>query len=610
MLYYFQNTKELKVIKIFFSFLYICCIVTACGKSTYSNNDSISLDSNQNSDNKNYLFDPTLYGILPNDFIKDKTEKESITTHEYQSGEKKISYVATVGHLVTLDPNSSKPNAKMFYVAFTANNKNSKDRPITFIYDGGPGTTSMYQLLGGFSPKVVKTSYPNFTPPGNYILEDNPDCLLDKTDLVYINAVGTAYSTAIYPFKNKNFWGVDEDAQSFVNFIKRYLNKYQRWDSPKFLMGLSYGTIRSPLLAYLLHKNAIDLNGITLISTILSYKSWLSPIGQLPSFSAAAWYYDKIAKDSHLTLEEHLEEVSKFAVTDYASHIQEWNRNYKKLDTLIHKNQDHQLQETLNIKLKQAKNFDEFTFLLKLSNNEAEKNIARELELLIPKFNSMPNNISNKMQEILSIDKDIIKNQTELNYYTPPLNLFTAFPSLLLQKEKKYISFYDARSSRYSNDLVDNIDYLVQDPLMNNTSPAFHAGWFLYIEKELRYKTLSNFTPQNMFLIDMWNYKHVYPKGNSTTRQEDLFVTEELAATMNLNPNLKVFQAGGYFDFITPYFQTTIELSNLPIVEAVKSNIEIHTYPSGHLIFLDKFSRKKMKSDLEKFYDSAVYKKK
>ena len=110
-----------------------------------------------------------------------------------------------------------------------------------------------------------------------------------------------------------------------------------------------------------------------------------------------------------------------------------------------------------------------------------------------------------------------------------------------------------------------------------------------------------------MFLIDLWNYKHTYPRGNITEKQKELYVGEDLAAAMNLNPNLKVFQAGGYFDFITPYFQATLDLNNLPLVNEVKKNIEIHNYYSGHLIFLDPVSRIKMKQDLSHFYDQTVY---
>ena len=176
---------------------------------------------------------------------------------------KTIAYTATAGHLVAIDPSSSQPAAKIFYVAFTADDAEKATRPVTFFYNGGPGSSSVYVLLGSFAPKRIKTKMPSFTPPAPYTMEENPDSLLDRSDLVFINPVGTGYSAAIAPNKNKDFWGVDQDARSLKQFIKRYLTAYDRWNSPKFLFGESYGTARSCVLAWLLHEDGIDLNGVT-----------------------------------------------------------------------------------------------------------------------------------------------------------------------------------------------------------------------------------------------------------------------------------------------------------------------------------------------------------
>ena len=142
---------------------------------------------------------------------------------------------------------------------------------MTFFYNGGPGSSSVFLLLGSFAPRRIKTTMPGFTPPAPYSMEDNPDSLIDRSDLVYINPVGTGYSAAIAPIKNRDFWGVDQDALSIKQFIKRYLTKNNRWNSPKFLFGESYGTARSCVLAYMLHEDGVDLNGITLQSCVLDY---------------------------------------------------------------------------------------------------------------------------------------------------------------------------------------------------------------------------------------------------------------------------------------------------------------------------------------------------
>ena len=142
---------------------------------------------------------------------------------------------------------------------------------MTFFYNGGPGSSAVFLLLGSFAPRRIKTNMPGFTPPPPYTMEDNPDSLIDRSDLVYINPVGTGYSAAIAPSKNRDFWGVDQDARSIKQFIKRYLTAFNRWNSPKFLFGESYGTARSCVLAWMLHEDGVDLNGVTLQSSVLDY---------------------------------------------------------------------------------------------------------------------------------------------------------------------------------------------------------------------------------------------------------------------------------------------------------------------------------------------------
>jgi len=240
------------------------------------------------------FFDPVAYGNGPDDSVTDTTEAAAITHHTILIDGKRIAYTATVGHLVTVDPSSSLPAAKIFYVAFTADGAKEETRPVTFFYNGGPGSSSVFVLLGSFAPKRIKTSMPGFTPPAPYQIEDNPDSMIDHSDLVFINPVGTGYSAAVAPNKNRNFWGVDQDADSLKQFIKRYLTKNNRWNSPKYLFGESYGTARSCVLAYKLHEDGVDLNGVTLQSSILDYRQAGNPVGALPTAAADAWYHKKL----------------------------------------------------------------------------------------------------------------------------------------------------------------------------------------------------------------------------------------------------------------------------------------------------------------------------
>jgi len=186
------------------------------------------------------LPDAAPYGYGKDDSVSDTTENAAITHKEIILNGTTIPYTARAGHLVTTDLYNAQPAAKIFYVSFIANDTDPSKRPVTFFYNGGPGSSSVYLLLGSFGPRRIKTSMPYYTPPAPYALENNQDSLLDHTDLVFINPVGTAYSTAITPRKNSEFWGVDEDARSIKQFVKRYLTVFKRWNSPKFLFGESY----------------------------------------------------------------------------------------------------------------------------------------------------------------------------------------------------------------------------------------------------------------------------------------------------------------------------------------------------------------------------------
>jgi carboxypeptidase C (cathepsin A) len=266
------------------------------------------------------FLDTIPYGSGKNDSVSDVAENAAITHHALVINDMSIPYTATAGHLVTTDLYSARPAAKIFYVAFTADGATASKRPITFFYNGGPGSSSVFLLLGSFGPRRIKTSMPAFTPPAPYALEDNQDSLLDQTDLVFINPVGTGYSAAVAPGTNKDFWGVDEDARSIKQFIKRYLTAFNRWNSPKFLFGESYGTPRTSVLTWMLHEDGVDLNGVVLQSSILDYSQASNPVGLLPTLAADAWYHKKVTLSPYpADLSAFMESVIKFDREKYAS---------------------------------------------------------------------------------------------------------------------------------------------------------------------------------------------------------------------------------------------------------------------------------------------------
>ncbi|MGA9828610.1 MAG: peptidase S10, partial [Rhodanobacteraceae bacterium] len=265
------------------------------------------------------------------DHVKKDADKEkpippeaaTSTHHSVQIGARSINYTATAGTMLIRDDKHNKPNASVFYVAYSADGiKDLSTRPLTFFYNGGPGSSSVWLHMGSFAPVRVESGNASATPPPPYHLIANPDSLLDKSDLVFIDAVGTGFSRPVGNGKGKDFWGVDQDLDAFDKAITRYVTLYQRWNSPKFLFGESYGTTRSAALINQLQGHGMAFNGVVLLSSILNYAA-ISPgldnrfIGDLPTFAAIAWYHDKLPQKP-AQLAPFLDEVRTFARGPYA----------------------------------------------------------------------------------------------------------------------------------------------------------------------------------------------------------------------------------------------------------------------------------------------------
>jgi len=249
------------------------------------------------------------------------------TQHSASIGGHAIKYTATAGTLIIRD-DKGQPQASVFYVAYTVDSgrvdsDKAEKRPVTFLYNGGPGSSSVWLHMGSFAPVRIETASPEATAPAPYHLVPNSDSLLDKTDLVFIDAVGTGYSRPLGKATGKDFWGVDQDISAFSRAIQRYVSINKRWNSPKFLYGESYGTTRSAALVDALQNDGMSFNGVVLMSSILNYGIRLPGydeiyIGYLPSYAAAAWYHNKLA-NKPADLKAFLEQVRTFARGPYAA---------------------------------------------------------------------------------------------------------------------------------------------------------------------------------------------------------------------------------------------------------------------------------------------------
>jgi carboxypeptidase C (cathepsin A) len=243
----------------------------------------------------------------------------AVTHHSARIGGRIISYTATAGTIV-LTSAKDEPAASMFYVAYTAGGLGpTARRPVTFAYNGGPGGSSALIHLGAFGPRTVVTTNAAATPPAPYDIIDNADSLLDTSDLVFVDAVGTGFSRIVGRGTGKDFYGVDQDGHAFEQFVRRYITANDRWNSPKYLAGESYGTTRSVVLANMLQKDGIAVSGVTLISTVLDFSTLISQPGNdlpywlyLPTEAAVAAYHHKVTP-APADLSAFLQTVRSFA---------------------------------------------------------------------------------------------------------------------------------------------------------------------------------------------------------------------------------------------------------------------------------------------------------
>jgi len=486
-----------------------------------------------------------------------------------------ISYQAVAGTLVIhpkdwddvpRDPNTEKSNpgaseesgdsknptavASMFYVAYfkDAGGKGSEargTRPVTFIFNGGPGSASFWLHMGAFGPRRIVTSTDVHTPAAPYSLVNNTSSLLDASDLVFIDAPGTGFSRIAGKDKDKAFYGVDQDAYAFSEFISQFLSKYSRWNSPKYLFGESYGTPRAAVLINQLEADrSIDFNGVILLSQILSFDlSPDRPAGNpgvdvpyetvLPTYAATAWYHKKLPGE-HNSLEALLTEVEQFAMGDYARALAAGSE---------------------------------------LSANERSA-IAQKLH----QYTGLP------VDYILKADLRIDGGE---------------FRQTLRGPEGMATGRLDSRFSGPDLDpLAQRADY---DPQSSALSSAYVSAFNEYARRELHYGEGKSFKP-SIRTFGTWNFQHQLP-GNTgpLSSRQGSNVMPDLANAMKINPNLKVQLNAGYFDLATPFYQGVYEMHHLPMPGSLQANIEYKFYESGHMVYAKDTSLKTLHDNVAGF---------
>jgi carboxypeptidase C (cathepsin A) len=432
----------------------------------------------------------------------------------------------------------------MFYVAYLKRGADPQDRPVTFLFNGGPGSSTMWLHMGAFGPVRVVTRGDTHTPAAPYRTIPNAYSLLDASDLVFIDAPGTGFSRIGGRQARKAFYGVDQDALAFSSFVTQFLTSYGRWNSPKYLLGESYGTPRAAAMAKILELDRdVGLNGLIMISQCLdSDLSADNPETNpgvelpyelaLPTYAATAWYHHELPSRPP-QLSPFLKEVEEFAMGPYADALAAG-------DTLP------------------AARFDA---------------IAAKLH----EYTGLP--VAYLRKAHLRVDGGQFEKTLQSNDGVTTGRIDTRF------------------SGPDLDPLSEFADY---DPQAAAISSAYAAAFNEYVRHALRYTTAEYFRPDNYAdLGDGWDAHHrpdgaPFPLANTN-------VMPDLAAAMNYDPDLKVMVAGGYFDLATEFMEGWYEMHHLEIPPRLQANIRYDYYPSGHMIYLREESLKRLHGHIAAF---------
>jgi carboxypeptidase C (cathepsin A) len=486
----------------------------------------------------------------PQDSIVNVKKPQTSITHNAVTVEgNRINYKAIAGTIILKNGNDS-PTASIYYTAyFKEGEKDASLRPVTFLYNGGPGSSTIWLHMGAFGPQRVYLADTTRTK-APYKTVNNDYSLLDASDLVFIDAPGTGFSRIITKEmggagKPQDFYGTDPDANAFASFIVQFLSDYNRWSSPKYLFGESYGTFRSAAVAEILVTNKhISLNGVILLSQILNLgNSPDNPHAEpgndlayqlvLPTYAAVAWYHQKISGQPG-NLETFLNEVEQFAMTDY------------------------------DLALTKGSTLDSVSF----------------------------NRIAAKLHDYTGLSVDYIK-KGNLRIEDQQ------FQHELLSQTDRVTGRLDARFSGYAmHPLAEKSDY---DPMDSYIGAPFVGAFNNYVRTELKYGIGQTFYPGGAGVYEQWDYRHTIP--GFTDPQENIFPNTMtcLAHAMIYDPNLKVMLNSGYFDLGTPYFQGRYEMHHLPMPAALQKNIEFKLYYSGHMVYLHAESLKLLHDNVARF---------
>ncbi|MGH8283698.1 MAG: S10 family peptidase [Gammaproteobacteria bacterium] len=480
-------------------------------------------------------------------------ETRSVTRHSVVIDGENIKYTATAGTLL-LKNEKNEPTASVFYIAYTKDGANPNQRPVTFAYNGGPGFASALVDIGGFGPERIVWPAPGDAkvaqPP--YRLVPNQFSILKSTDLVFIDAVGTGYSRIVGKGKAKDFYGVSEDASAFAQFIQRFITINHRWNSPKFLLGESYGTTRNAVLANDLVNKGIYLNGVIMCSTVLDFLSINSAPGNdlpyisyLPSYAAVAWYHRRL-NPMPPNLPAFVKQVEQFAGGEYA----------------------HALFEGSAL-------------------SAADK---QTLATQLVQYTALPVSLWLKADLRIPLSvfrRNVMGNDTMTGRYDERYTTYQLQP-LLPQPGRDNLG---ATTSAYSG--------------------ALTATMNRYVSQTLNYHSDLPYVQSSYAAFRAWNWSYAAPLGalgmgvGNRTTCCGTNVAPALARAMSNDPGMQLMMNNGYYDTATPFFATDYTLAHMSLPAALESNIHEYYYPVGHMLCLNPQVLPEVDRNIDTFIENA-----
>jgi len=470
-------------------------------------------------------------------FLNLKEDIVSVTHHTIKINNQVIPYTATAGY-ITLRDEEGKGKANVFFTAYTREDiKDLSQRPLTFAFNGGPGSSTVWLHLGALGPKKVLLDDNGFPLPPPFKLIDNPYTLLDVSDIVCLDAISTGFSRALPGEKPQQFHGVREDIEAVGEFIRLYLTRNNRWLSPKFILGESYGTTRATGLAGYLQgrRFGLYLNGVILVSSVLDFSTLdfspgndLAYILFLPTYTATAWYHHRLPNDLQTkSLREVLDEAEKLALNEYSLALLKGNSLSAEEKEVI------------------IKKISRFTGL--------SPSYLAQANLRVSAYRFFKELLRNKHLTVGRLDSRFTGRDADAAGERPD---FDPSSTAITGPFATLINHYLRVNLKFPNDLT--------------------------------YAIYGNVRP--------WRW--IYEQQDRTP---NVYLAETMRQALNQNKFLKVFVANGYYDLATPYFATEYTFNHIGLNGEFKDRVKMGFYEAGHMMYIHKKSHAQLKKDLAEF---------